>query len=177
MPVSMKRSWKSRRRQRVPLSRYSERPSRNTLRVMATSLKSTFRDCSQSPMVKVTSAIPRGLRFSVPLKMTSAISPPRRAFAEVSPRTQRIASTTLDFPQPLGPTMPVTPWANSKTVRSAKDLKPWISRVLRYMADGCGRGFAERIIFSGRDKVRIDRTTGYRVCRARIIRYVVVVNT
>jgi hypothetical protein len=80
--------------------------------------------------------MPSGLRFSVPLKMTSAISPPRRALAEVSPSTQRIASTTLDLPQPFGPTMPVTPSANSKTVLSAKDLKPWISRVLRYMQTG-----------------------------------------
>jgi hypothetical protein len=36
--------------------------------------------------------------------------------------------------------MPVTPSANSKTVLSAKDLKPWISRVLRYINDVVGRG-------------------------------------
>ena len=42
MPVSISMSWMSLRRQSVPLIRYSERPSRNTRRVMATSLKSTF---------------------------------------------------------------------------------------------------------------------------------------
>ena len=44
-----------------------------------------------------------------PLKMTSAISPPRRLLALCSPSTQRTASTTLLLPEPLGPTMPVMP--------------------------------------------------------------------
>ena len=51
----------------------------------------------------MTSAMPTGLRLSVPLKMTSAISSPRSALAEVSPSTQRMASTTFDLPQPFGP--------------------------------------------------------------------------
>ena len=46
---------------------------------------------------------------SVPLKMTSAISPPRSALADCSPRTQRTASRTFDLPQPFGPTTAVTP--------------------------------------------------------------------
>ena len=123
------------RRQSVLFIRYSLRPSRNTRRVMAISLKSTFRDFSQSAMVSVTSAKPTGLRLSVPLKITSAISSPRRALAEVSPSTQRMASTTLLLPQPFGPTMPVTPVANSKWVLSAKDLNPNRSRLLRYMVE------------------------------------------
>ena len=53
--------------------------------------------------------MPIGLRPSVPLKITSAISPPRSALADCSPSTQRMASETLDLPQPLGPTMAVTP--------------------------------------------------------------------
>src|SRR5262249_14508126 len=56
--------------------------------------------------------------------MTSAISPPRRLLADCSPSTQRTASTTLDLPLPLGPTTAVTPGGNSKTVLSAKLLKP-----------------------------------------------------
>ena len=52
---------------------------------------------------------PSGLRPSVPLKITSAISPPRKALADCSPSTQRIASDTFDLPHPLGPTMAVTP--------------------------------------------------------------------
>ena len=60
-------------------------------------------------MVSDTSAMLNGLRESVPLKMTSAISSPRKALADCSPRTQRMASETLDLPQPFGPTMAVTP--------------------------------------------------------------------
>ena len=77
--------------------------------------------------------MPTCLRWSEPLKMTSAISEPRKALADCSPKTQRIASKMLDFPQPLGPTIAVTPVGNSKRVFSAKDLKPINSRVLRYM--------------------------------------------
>jgi len=123
----------SRRRHRVPLIRYSPFPSRKTRRVIETSLNSVFRVSSHSVIVSVTSAIPKGFSLSVPLKMTSAISPPRRAFADVSPKTHRTASTTLDLPQPFGPTMPVTPSWNSKTVRCANDLKPRSSRDLRCM--------------------------------------------
>src|SRR6185295_18607435 len=88
---------------------------------------------STPPMVRETSARPRALRESVPLKMTSAISPPRRALADCSPSTQRIASETLDLPQPLGPTIPVTPGWKLSDVLSAKDLKPNIVKFLRYM--------------------------------------------
>ena len=65
--------------------------------------------------------------------MTSAISPPRNAFAEVSPRTHLIASTMLDLPHPFGPTIPVTPEWKSITVLSANDLKPCNCKVLRTM--------------------------------------------
>ena len=97
------------RRQTVPFNLYSDFPSLKTRRVRATSLYSNPSASSQSVNVSVTSAIPTGFLLSVPLKITSAISPPRRALAEVSPKTQRIASTTLDLPQPFGPTTPVTP--------------------------------------------------------------------
>ena len=43
---------------------------------------------------------------------------------------QRIESTTLDFPQPFGPTMPVTPGRKLKTVLSTKLLNPLIWRDL-----------------------------------------------
>src|SRR5215471_5650274 len=49
-----------------------------------------------------------------------------------SPRTQRTASATFDFPAPFGPTTAVMPVLNSRTVRTAKLLKPSISRCLRY---------------------------------------------
>ena len=35
-----------------------------------------------------------------------------------------MASTTLDFPLPFGPTTTVTPGSSSSVVASAKDLKP-----------------------------------------------------
>ena len=38
--------------------------------------------------------------------------------------TQRSASTRLDFPQPLGPTIPVRPGSISRSVGSTNDLKP-----------------------------------------------------
>ena len=53
--------------------------------------------------------MPTAERESVPLKMTSAISPPRKALADCSPRHQRIASRMFDLPQPFGPTTEVMP--------------------------------------------------------------------
>ena len=67
---------------------------------------------------------------SEPLKMTSSMPRPRRFLALCSPITQRMASTMLDLPQPLGPTMPVTPSSNVKTLPSMNDLKPVMSRRL-----------------------------------------------
>src|SRR5262249_14412950 len=59
-----------------------------------------------------------------PEKMTSSISLPRICLAEVSPITHFSASTRLDLPQPLGPTMPVMPVSMASSVGSTKDLKP-----------------------------------------------------
>jgi len=69
-----------------------------------------------------------GCASSLPLKMTSSIFLPRSALTRCSPMTQRIASTTFDFPQPLGPTTALTPREKSITTLSRKDLKPAISR-------------------------------------------------
>src|SRR5262249_36355846 len=71
-----------------------------------------------------TSASPSGPCSALPAKMTSSIAPPRRCFGLCSPRTQRMASTTFDFPQPFGPTIAVTPAGSSSTVRALDDLKP-----------------------------------------------------
>src|SRR4051812_43623855 len=75
-------------------------------------------------MVRVTSARPSGGRPLVPAKMTSSILPPRNALAPCSPSTQAIASTTLDLPEPFGPTTAVMPGSNRRVVAEAKDLKP-----------------------------------------------------
>src|SRR5258705_12165516 len=66
--------------------------------------------------------------------MTSSIFPPRRAFAPCSPSTQLIASTTLDLPEPFGPTTQVIPGSKRSVVAEAKDLNPRSVRVFRYTA-------------------------------------------
>src|SRR5579863_6152174 len=66
----------------------------------------------------------RAGRPALPAKMTSSISPARSRRAEVSPMTQRSASTRLDLPQPFGPTMPVSPGSIASSVGSTKDLNP-----------------------------------------------------
>ena len=43
---------------------------------------------------------------------------------ELSPMTQRIASTRFDLPQPFGPTTPVRPGSILKSVGSQKLLNP-----------------------------------------------------
>src|ERR1700761_4587822 len=83
-------------------------------------------------MVRATSARPRGARLVVPAKMTSSILPPRRLFAPCSPMTQESASTTLDLPDPFGPTTQVIPGSSRSVVAEAKDLKPRIVSDFRY---------------------------------------------
>ena len=66
--------------------------------------------------------------------MTSSIFPPRRFFAPCSPITQANASTTLDLPEPLGPTTQVMPGSKASVVAEAKDLKPRSVSDFRYIA-------------------------------------------
>src|SRR3990172_10808480 len=70
--------------------------------------------------------MPSAGRVSEHEKITSSMPLPRRRRGDCSPIAQRMASTTFDLPQPLGPTIPVMPGSNSKTTFSTKDLKPWI---------------------------------------------------
>src|ERR1044072_2734778 len=90
-------------------------------------------------IVSVTSARPSGARPDVPAKMTSSILPPRSALAPCSPRTQAMASTTLDLPDPLGPTTQVIPGSSFIVVVEAKDLNPFAVKVLRYTELRFGR--------------------------------------
>src|SRR5687768_13427542 len=85
-------------------------------------------------MVSCTSARPSGGRPDVPAKMTSSILPPRRLLAPCSPITQASASTTLDLPEPFGPTMHVMPGSSCSVVEEAKDLNPFRVRLFRYNA-------------------------------------------
>ncbi len=134
MPESLSSSWTSIKRQLLPLISYSLAPSRNILRVIDTSEYSIGSALSELSMVTVTSARPSGARDEVPAKMTSSIFPPRSVFAPCSPITHARASTTLDLPEPLGPTTAVMPCSKRRVVGDAKDLKPFSVRLLRYTA-------------------------------------------
>src|SRR5664279_194210 len=111
---------------------YSLPPLRKSVRLMVTSLYSIGRAPSALSIVSTTSARPSGPFVAVPAKMTSSILPPRRDFAPCSPITQARASTTLDLPEPLGPTTQVMPGSSCKVVAEANDLNPRSVRVLRY---------------------------------------------
>ncbi len=108
-------------------------PSRNIRRVIDTSEYSI----GSAPVGVVDGqghlARPSGARPEVPAKMTSSILPPRRALAPCSPITQVNASTTLDLPEPFGPTTQVIPGSNRRVVADAKDLNPLSVRLLRCM--------------------------------------------
>src|SRR5580704_571350 len=83
-------------------------------------------------IVSVTSARPSAGRPDVPAKTTSSILPPRSGLTPCSPITQENASTTLDLPEPFGPTMHVMPGSNLSVVADANDLNPRKVRVFRY---------------------------------------------
>src|SRR5580698_4306526 len=87
-------------------------------------------------MVSATSARPSGAREVVPAKMTSSILPPRSDFAPCSPITQESASTTLDLPEPFGPTTQVIPGSKRSVVADANDLKPRRVMLFRYTSVG-----------------------------------------
>src|SRR6478609_11602992 len=95
-------------------------------------------------MVRLTSARPSGGRPAVPAKMTSSILPPRRDLAPCSPMTHARASTTLDLPEPLGPTTHVIPGSSRSVVDDANDLNPRSVRLLRYNAAPSGPSDAGR---------------------------------
>ncbi len=79
---------------------------------------------SELSIAIATSAVLRGGRPVLPEKMTSSMSTARMDLCDVSPITQRSASTRFDLPQPFGPTTPVSPGSIRKSVGSTKDLKP-----------------------------------------------------
>ena len=98
---------------------------------------------SRLSRVSRTDANPMGLRRLAPPKITCSILPEARSWRElVSPSTQRTASDRLDFPEPLGPTMPVTPASNRIFTLSGKLLKPWISSCFNII---CKRSFSAAV--------------------------------
>ena len=115
------------RRQLTLLSIYSLSPVRYKRLVMVTSEYSVASRFLVFLKVSETSAICRGFRLRVPLKMMLSILSERKAFVFCSPSTQRMASTTFDFPQPFCPTIPVTPSSKLIVTLSPKLLNPFIS--------------------------------------------------
>ena len=114
----------------VPARQTYFQPSRVTMRFTESSV---YRP--QAPLIvpselsstSSTEARDEAGRLTEPEKMSSLIEvDPRNSETRASPSTQRIASITLDLPQPLGPTIPATAPGNSMTVVSAKLLKPEI---------------------------------------------------
>jgi len=84
--------------------------------------------------VSDTCAKPPGFRLFVPLKITLDIWSSRNSLLFCSPSTHRIASTTFDFPDPFGPTIPITSSEKLITVSFAKLLNPFISRLFNRIA-------------------------------------------
>src|SRR5688500_18228070 len=81
--------------------------------------------------VRLTSARPEAERVLEPLNTRLSRFSERRWLIFCSPITQRMLSTILDLPQPLGPTMPVTLSSKLTMVLSAKLLNPLISKDFR----------------------------------------------
>ena len=71
----------------------------------------------------MTSAVLRAGRLRLPGKMTSSMPEARMFLYELSPITQRSASTRLDLPQPFGPTTPVRPGSISELGRFDERLE------------------------------------------------------
>src|ERR1019366_62488 len=133
----MKNSVMSFKRHGILLSRYSDSPERYARRVTATSVSAAYGSGSWLPSsassTRETSAIPAAGLDSLPAEMRSSALLPRSRVGACSPSTHRIASTTFDLPNPLGPTTAVIPGAKPIVVESRKDLKPNNSRLLRRM--------------------------------------------
>src|SRR2546425_5030369 len=91
---------------------------------------------SELSNTRETSATLTGRRPVEPWKITSSILPPRSRRGDCSPSTQRTASEMFDLPQPLGPTMAVTPASNGSSTVPANDLKPDSSSLLSLMPGG-----------------------------------------
>src|SRR6201995_1307975 len=87
---------------------------------------------SESSSTSSTSAVEAALRPGAPPKITSCIDWPRTATGDCSPSAHSTASVTLDLPEPLGPTITLTPGPNSSRVRSGNDLKPLTVIDFRY---------------------------------------------
>ena len=97
---------------------------RRVMSIVSVSLNAAGAVRSALSIEIATSAVLRAGRLLVPEKITSSMAEARMDLYEVSPITQRSASTRLDLPQPFGPTTPVSPGSIRKSVGSTNDLNP-----------------------------------------------------
>ena len=126
IPVSTNKSLISLSLQGVLFKKYSLSPFRYTRRPISISLYSMGSLPLLLWTIKDTSQTLNGLKSADPLKITSSILELRSTLDFCSPKTQRMASTILVLPQPLGPTTVVIPFPSFKETLLAKDLKPCI---------------------------------------------------
>src|SRR6266850_1228080 len=92
--------------------------------IVSESLNAAGARLSELLSTSPTSALLREGRRPEPEKITSSMPEARMFLKELSPITQRRASTRFDLPQPFGPTTPVNPGSITKSVGSTKDLNP-----------------------------------------------------
>ena len=107
IPTSLKNSCISNSLQFRPFIKYSEVPSLKSFLPIEIS-ELPLNNFSSTSKFKYTSAKPFSANFSVPAKITSSILLVLNEAGLCVPSTQDIASTTLDFPEPLGPTITLT---------------------------------------------------------------------
>src|SRR5690606_13492307 len=128
-PEPASASSTSRKRALRPFSLRRVVPSRSRLRQILTL------PCGATSSTS-TSARPIERLPLAPWKIRSVLSSALNAEARPPPVVQRRASMTFDLPEPLGPTIAVTPGANSIVVRSPKLLKPCsVSEAIRTPQD------------------------------------------
>src|SRR5581483_12495648 len=118
----------------------SPSPVRSRRRTTETSGTPRPRMPSLSSRTSSTSATLPACRPGAPPKITSCIDCPRTASGDCSPSAHNAASVTFDLPEPLGPTITLTPGPNSSRVRSGNDLKPLRTIDFRYTVLGVGGG-------------------------------------
>ena len=97
--------------------------------------------CGTRLRVNEISALLTGFLVELPLKIRSSDFVPRSDLELCSPITHRMASETLLFPHPFGPTIAVNPEVKSICVPSTNDLNPSNSRLFNSMGTRIFNGF------------------------------------
>ena len=120
------------------------------MRWIAISENSVAARPSELSITTSTSAARRRPTPLPPAEITSCIEAPRIAPGLCSPSAQSTASVMFDLPEPLGPTITLTPGENSSLVRSGNDLNPFISIDLRYISSSVNAKARVRV---GRDAI------------------------